>query len=305
LRGLLHELRPALVHLNDSVLLASAIMAHKAGVPVIWHLRSSLANDGRDRRSRWIQRTMDRCGVAAIAIDEDVASSFSFLRMPVHLIHNPVLVESGEPLALQIPTDRTRVGYVGYLRRQKGWPELLEALRLLLDEGVAVHGVFVGGAIRKATAFRGWRGRLLKAAGVPDEQSAFEERVHDLRLTENISLLPFMPHVGGLYRSLDIVVFPNQGAGLGRPVLEAAAYGLPAIAGGSRAGGGVLVPGETGLLLHERDSASFAAAIGSLARDPSLRRQFGAAAALHAGAWRPERSARDVETVYERALRPG
>jgi glycosyltransferase involved in cell wall biosynthesis len=299
LRRLLRELHPALVHLNDSVLLASGAVAHGAGVPVVWHLRSSLASGGRDARSRWIARRIDSWGDAAIAIDGDVAASFP-LRVPMHVIPNPVVIDEAQPLDLHIPAGRVRIGYVGYLRRQKGWPQFLDALRMLVDEGVPVHGVVVGGAIRPSSAFRGWRGRVLEAIGVPDEERAFDRRIAELDLGDHVTSVPFTLSLGPVYRALDVVVFPNQGAGLGRPVLEAAAYGLPAVASGSPDGGGVLEPDRSGLLLRDGTAAELATALRLLCSDPALRSRLGSTAQARILTLREV--AHRVETVYAGAI---
>src|SRR5205823_4643946 len=119
-----------LVHLNDSPLLAAAWVAHRHGAKVVWHLRSALAGDGRDRRSRAIASLMERWGDAAIAIDRDVAARFP-IRLPLTIVHNSV---SPPPAAangvsrkgsLGLPEDRVAVGFAGFVRRQKGWPELV------------------------------------------------------------------------------------------------------------------------------------------------------------------------------------
>lgn len=298
LRRLLRELEPSLVHLNDSVLVASGLVAHRAGVPVVWHLRSSLAHAGHDRRSRWICRTIDRTGIAAIAIDSDVARTFA-LHIPLEVVPNPVVDSDAAPADLGLPPGRVAVGYVGYLRSQKGWREFLEALRLLLDQGVPVHGVVVGGGVRPHAAFRGARGRVLEALGVPDEEGAFERELDRLRLREHVTHLPFTGAIDAVYAALDIVVFPNQGAGLGRPVLEAAAHGLPVVASGSPDGGGVLVPGETGVLLEHGDASSITAALAELAHDEPRRLRLGAAARAHVlRVASPSRATNAVERIW-------
>ena len=119
-----------------------------------------------------------------------------------------------------------------------------------------MHAVVVGGGVRPPEAFRGVRGRLLRRLGVPDEERDLRARVAELGLTDRFSFLPFTTDPGPVYRALDIVVFPNQGAGLGRPVLEAAAYGKPVVASGSPDGAGILVPDRTGLLLHEASAGA-------------------------------------------------
>ena len=105
LGGLLDSLRPEIVHLNDSVLLASGRLAHRRGAKVVWHLRSSLAHGGRDRRSRWIARRLDEWGDAAIAIDADVARTFP-LRLPIEIVPNPVVAEPGAAADLDVPEGR-------------------------------------------------------------------------------------------------------------------------------------------------------------------------------------------------------
>ena len=163
-----------------------------------------------------------------------------------------------------MPESRVTVGYFGYLRRQKGWPELVEAMRILVDAGAPVHAVVVGGGVRPPEAFRGVHGRLLRRLRIPDEERDLRARVAELGLTDRFSFLPFTTDPGPVYRALDIVVFPNQGAGLGRPVLEAAAYGKPVVASGSPDGAGTPRPDRTGLLLHEASAEHLAAAVATL-----------------------------------------
>ena len=298
LRRLLRDLDPAIVHLNDSVLLASGFLAHRHRAKVVWHLRSSLANGGRDRRSRLVARALDAWGDAAIAIDEDVARTFP-VRLPVEIVPNSVVAEDGEPAVLPVPSGRVTIGYFGYLRRQKGWPQLVEAMRILVDKGAPVHAVVVGGGVRSPEAFAGSRGRLLKRLGIPDEERDLRARIEELDLADRFSFLPFTTSPGPVFRALDLVVFPNQGAGLGRPVLEAAAYGKPVVASGSPDGAGQIVDGGTGFLLPRGTPEALAEAIGRLARDPELRGELGERGADLAARFSPSVTAQSVEATYE------
>src|SRR5204862_904235 len=127
------------------------------------------------------------------------------------------------------------------------------------------------------------RGRALAATNLlTDEESAIKDLVADKRLERHFSFLPFTAQTGEIYAALDIVTFPNQGVGLGRPVLEAAMYGKPVVASGSADGAGVLLPGTTGLLLDDPTPERIAAALRLLVDDGDLRRRLGEAAAGHA-----------------------
>src|SRR5438128_2277777 len=307
LQRLMREHRFPLVHLNDSPLIAAAWIAHRHGAKVVWHLRSALAGEGRDRRSRAIAGLMERWGDAAIAIDRDVAARFP-IRLPLTIVHNsvsPAVPPNGDNRAsLGLPQDRVAVGFAGFVRRQKGWPELVSAAELLVDQDAPAHFVIMGGGVRPPEYFRTVRGRALAAANLlTDEESAIKELVSEKGLDERFSFLPFTAETGEIYSALDIVTFPNQGVGLGRPVLEAAMYGKPVVASGSDSGAGVMVPGKTGLLLDDASPRESAAALRLRIDDPELRRSRGAAAAEHARArFDPRINARAVEAVYDALL---
>jgi glycosyltransferase involved in cell wall biosynthesis len=308
LERLMRRHRFSLVHLNDSPLLPAARVAHANGAKVVWHLRSALAGEGRDRRSRAIAALMERWGDAAIAIDSDVAARFP-LGLPITIVYNSV----SEPVstngadrrqALGLPEDRVAIGFAGFVRRQKGWPELVEAAEILVDDDVPAHFVIMGGGVRPPEYFRTVRGRALAATNLlTDEESAIKELVAAKGLQRHFSFLPFTAQTGEIYAALDIVTFPNQGVGLGRPVLEAAMYGKPVVASGSRDGAGVLVPGKTGLLLDDAGPRGIASALRFLVEDPEERTRLGEAAAEHARArFDPRRNARAVEGVYDSLL---
>ena len=300
-----------LVHLNDSPLLPAARVAHRNGAKVVWHLRSALAGEGRDHRSRAIATLMERWGDAAIAIDSDVAARFP-IDLPVTIVHNsvspPVSANGGDGrLALGLPEDRVAIGFAGFVRRQKGWPELVEAAEILVADGVPAHFVIMGGGVRPPEYFRTLRGRALAATNLlTDEESAIKELVAAKGLERDFSFLPFTAQTGEIYSALDIVTFPNQGVGLGRPVLEAAMYGKPVVASGSRDGAGVLLPGRTGLLLDDSSPQGIAAALRLLVADPELRRRLGEAGVEHARErFDPAANARKVEAVYDELLTGG
>src|ERR687884_114883 len=230
------------------------------------------------------------------------------IRLPLTIVHNsvsPAASPNGDNRAsLGLPEDRVAVGFAGFVRRQKGWPELVSAAELLVEQDAPAHFVIMGGGVRPPEYFRTVRGRALAAANLlTDEESAIKELVAGKGLREHFSFLPFTAETGEIYSALDVVTFPNQGVGLGRPVLEAATYGKPVVASGSADGAGVLLPGKTGLLLDDASPPNIAAALRLLIEDPELRARLGEAAADHARArFDPARNARAVESVYDSLL---
>ena len=119
-----------------------------------------------------------------------------------------------------------------------------------------------------------------------------------------VRFIPFTPDTAELYRASDVVVAPSQGPELGRPVIEAAASGVPVVAAGSATGSGVVFPGETGVLVEGWDVEELAAAVEALLRDPERRGRMGADAREYAKlAFDPARNAREVEAIYASILR--
>jgi glycosyltransferase involved in cell wall biosynthesis len=308
LRRTLRFLRPALVHVNDSPALPAARIARAAGIPVILHLRSALPERGGALRSHAIRRAVRTFANATIAINEDVAASFA---VGSTVVPNGVDLDrfrpgSGESTRreLGLPGDRAVVSSFGFLYPSKGFRELLGAASLLRSRGLDATYLLVGGGVRPREWFASPAGRMLRLAGVAhDHEAEARADIGRLGLDDAVRIVPYRRDVAELYRASDIVVAPSQGPELGRSVVEAAATGLPVVATGSSTGGGIVVPGRTGLLA-DAGADGIADAVGLLLADPERRRELGRAAREHAEArFDPAANARAIELVYTQLLR--
>lgn len=147
----------------------------------------------------------------------------------------------------------TRLLFVGRLVSVKGLVYLLEAVRLLLHDGVPVRLILVGtGPCRKA---------LIALVAKHALSSAVE-------FTGEVS---FGPNLLALYREADIFVLPSLSEGTPRVLWEAMAAGLPIVA--TRVGGvpEIIQHGETGLLVSPRSAQQLAASIRRMIEDEELR----------------------------------
>ena len=86
----------------------------------------------------------------------------------------------------------------------------------------------------------------------------------------------------GYYGAADMLVWPACREAYGVVLLEAAAAGLPVIAGDSGGVSDIVRDGETGMLTPEGDIEAFAAAVSALLRAPGRRARLGANAAAMA-----------------------
>jgi phosphatidylinositol alpha-1,6-mannosyltransferase len=162
-----------------------------------------------------------------------------------------------------LPADRPLVLGLSRLVPRKGFDVLLEAVARLDDSVV----VAIGGAGRDRTRLQGLAARLGLA-----ERAFFLGRIPDDALPE-------------VYGSADVfaMLCRDRWAGLeaegfGIVFLEAAACGVPAVAGRSGGAHEAVVDGSTGYVVEPRDVVGVAAAIERLLADDARRAAMGAAA---------------------------
>ncbi|MGH2999351.1 MAG: glycosyltransferase family 4 protein, partial [Gaiellaceae bacterium] len=173
LRGLSRTLRAAdfaLVHLNDSPPVAAGWVARRAGLPVVWHLRSALPETEGPRRSRALRTAIARLSSRSLAINDDVAASFA---LDSAVMLNAVDLDRfhpGDPVRarteLDLPPDRPVVSTFGFLYPSKGVHVFLEAAAAVRARGLDATYLLVGGGVRDRAFFASTRGRLLRLAGL-------------------------------------------------------------------------------------------------------------------------------------------
>jgi glycosyltransferase involved in cell wall biosynthesis len=298
----------ALVHLNDSPLVAAAWLARRADVPVVWHLRSALPENEGPIRSRLLRAAIKHLSSETISINRDVGRSFG---VSGAVVANPVDLKRFAPAdiaeaksRLGLDPDRPVVAFFGFLYASKGYREFLQAAGLVRRRGVDATYIVVGGAVRSAAYFKTSTGRALERLGIAqDFETDARELVQRLRLEESVQFLPFTTETASLYQASDVVVAPSRGPELARPILEASACGCAVIASGSLSGAGLLLPGETGFIVPRRSPDALAATLERLLTDSELRRCLGVAARAHAEElFDAEKAAARTFAVYDRLL---
>jgi glycosyltransferase involved in cell wall biosynthesis len=146
---------------------------------------------------------------------------------------------------------------VANLRANKDYPNMLQAARRLVDDGVPVTFLAVG------------QGPLER------ELAAMKD---DLALGDRFRFLGYQADPIGVLAAGDVFCLSSQYEGLPIALLEALAIGLPVV---STAVGGVptvITDGVEGHLVRSGDSAALADAIAELA-DPDVRRRLAVVAA--------------------------
>jgi len=172
------------------------------------------------------------------------------------------------------PQGRVIIMFAGRFCEQKGLLYALEAVRELWSE-------------RHDFEFR-----LIGDEQLTDGRYAARvyDYIRDHRLQDCVRLLGFLSHADYLreMRHADIFLHPSivdaDGAGEGgapTTILEAQALGLPVISTAHCDIPNVTVPGESALLVRERDSHALADALRRLVDDPDRREAMGRAGRRH------------------------
>lgn len=178
------------------------------------------------------------------------------------------------------------VGTVAHLTRQKGYPVLLEAARLVIDEGLPVRFI---------------------AAGRGPEEAAIRGIHERLALGDRFRLMGFRPDAIRLMSAFDLFVLASWYEGLPVTVMEALTLGVPVVA--TEVGGTpeLVTSGVEGLLVPPGRPDEVAAAIVTLAGAPDLRRGMSEAAVRRASTFDIQAATGKVEAIYRSVVtsRPG
>jgi len=183
----------------------------------------------------------------------------------------------------RLPDDALLVGFFGFLNASKGVKTLLNALAHLVEAGMPVYLVFIGGRTGSSD---------ITNLTYADEIDAL---IAALGLQERVLRTGFTTptEVSAALLAADICVLPyRDGASLRRGTLHAClAHGLPIITTTPRAPIPALQDGENLLLVPPQDPAALAEAILRLWHEPDLRLHLGQQAAALAAEFSWERIA--------------
>ena len=171
---------------------------------------------------------------------------------------------------------------VANLRREKDYPNLLEAARLALQENDRLVLLAVG------------QGPLA------DEIEALHRR---LQLGDRVRLLGYRTDVADLLAAADIFILGSAYEGLPVSIMEAMAQGLPVVA---TAVGGVpeaVTEGMTGRLVPPRDPQALAQALNELASDSDARLTMSIAARARALGFDIRTAVGEEERAYSQLAR--
>lgn len=268
LRALIRRLRPDVVcsvmdHANVAAVVACA---GRGGPALVASLQDSvrlrLEIDGRnDLRARLLLASIPLVYPRAdhiVALSEGVRRDLLQLVPGVEsrssVIHNAGLDGSGGEAGPPVPRpDGPVLVASGRLTKQKGFPYLLEALRILRQRTPATLWLLGDGELR----------------------AELEAQAAALGIADAVRFLGFQADPHAFVRAADVFVLSSVLESFGNVIVEAMAVGTPVVATDCRYGPGEIIhDGQDGLLVPPRDPAAIAAAVQRLLDDDALRQRI-------------------------------
>lgn len=264
-----------LIHANEITLLPLACVAKRIfRCPLVVHVRSLQHAAGTGLRSRMVAYLLRRHADAVVAIDHTVANSL-VPDLPLTVIHNGLQLDAQAGIsAPRDATHRPTAAMLGVLARMKGVYEFLEAARILVHErGVDARFLIAG---ENARAVTGIKAAVLRWLGFSEDvQAELHRRVGDYGLRQHVLMPGFVEDVRTVYPSIDVLCFPSHLDAAGRPVFEAAWYGIPSIVAVRNPVPDAIVDGVTGIAIARPDPVLLADAMQRLLTDAPYRATLG------------------------------
>jgi glycosyltransferase involved in cell wall biosynthesis len=297
-----------LIHVNEITEVLPMLLARWLfKVPVVVHVRSVARRDTDSSRCRWINGVLRNKVNAVVAIDESVRASLP-ADLSVDVIHNSFTPKyAANPdqeffsQLSRLDGSSLKVGFVGNLLLAKGLFDLLDAAKIVCDQGHNVEFLIVGDVARKDKGVKAW---ILNKLGLAqDIKSELLNKIRQYGLSDKFHLLGATHDIQRAYEHFDVLCFPSHFDAPGRPIFEAAFSGVPSIAAINQPKPDTLIDRRTGLAVPPKNPEKLAEAILYFVSNPEETKRMGEnAKALAKENFTPSTNAEKLLMIYRRVL---
>ena len=297
---LVDRLKPDLVHLNSMPLSAPASALTENSVPFVWHVREPPPDQGL--RTRIIRSLMIKAPSLVFITDHDRQLWVGNAKGAVLPNAVPDAWFEGHGERPKAPGDAVRFAYLGGLGTDAKGPKILVKALRLLAESVPGWECVMPGSLKGGSDLP--EQNCLDSSQLIDRRNWLE--LEFLNLAPAVRLMPPAHDILSIMRTVDFVVFPAVRAHFPRPVIEAAALGLPAV--GTDVGGvrESILHRVTGILCAPRNPKSLAAALAEMIRDTDFRKAAGERAYSRAKAINTlSAQQKALAHIYQQVLKKG
>ena len=212
--------------------------------------RHNLLPNKNDYYHLWLQKQADAFICVSKAVYElQLATIAPKYKDKVKLVYSGIDTERFPKMSIQKHNDVFIVGYAGRLVENKGVFVLLDACKVLHDEGMKLKVILVG------TAEKGF-----------DEQLNY--KIHENNMETYVEVLSFQQNLNVFYRSLDVFVLPSiVREAFGLVLCEAMYCEIPVISTDSGAQREIIKDGMNGFIIPSNDIEKLSSTIKNIAEN--------------------------------------
>jgi glycosyltransferase involved in cell wall biosynthesis len=294
-------LKPDIVHLNTSSLIAWAFIAHRLKIPVVWHVREPLANGYFGIRKKIITWCINRYATKIIPIS--LSDGAPWIEHPkTTVLYNPVDVEKFHPAItatamqeeLQLTAEKKIILFVGGISREKGTDIIIAAFNRLAKVDKNCILIIAGYNRSESTSFR----RFF----MPSFYYSHWINTNSKKISDRIIFTGPTNKIPELMALSDVVVFPATIGHFARPVIEAACMAKPVIASALPPLDEIVIDKNTGFLVPPFDTQKWVRALHSLLNNKYLAHKMGENAYKESKKYQSDLYAKRIEHVYQNIL---
>lgn len=294
------RIKPDLVHLNTSSLVAWARVAKKYNIPVVWHIREPLASGYCGLRKTFITQNVSRYANTIVAISKNDALPWH-TSPKTHVLANivgPTFFNQNttSDYAFLNNDPRPKVLFLGGMSQEKGTLSLLKICAHLKNH-INFLLIIAGYWDTKQTGAYSFRNLL------PSEQ--FKKQVSTLAdfLADNIHITGPVKNVAGLMQISNVIVFPATVGHFARPIIEAGYMQKPVVASNLPPLDELVINGKTGFLINPTDIAGWSEKILLLLSNTTLAKHMGKTAYdFCSNSFNQKNYAASIEKIYSDLL---
>lgn len=266
------------IHVNELTELLPILLSKlffKA--PIVVHCRSLYRNNPSSIRNKIIKLIIKKCVSTLIAIDQNVFDTIPKV-IDIKIINNsytPINISHQE--IKKSNSNSLRVGYAGSLSRMKGIYQLIECFKLLKHDDVSL---IVAGDVPKkynpTVEFFLGKIKLINQKSLQD----FKSIVFKYGIENKVTFLGHVDDISVFYNQIDVLCFPSYLDTPGRPVIEAAYFGIPSIVTVGNPQNDTLINNKTGIAISNNNPNLLYSTIMDLIKDENSLKKMGEEAKL-------------------------
>ena len=266
----LQKIKPDIVHLNTSTLVAWGKVAHNMGIPVVWHIREPLADGYLGLRKYFIKKCVEKYATLILPICKNDSIPWKN-NFKTHIVYNAVdkkIFSRKNNLDYGFnKSGFSKILFLGGLSKVKGTLVILKAFEKLLMSGVDSE-LLIAGYFDKTLSKPYQLSYYLPT-------QIYKRKVMKILNRTKVVLLGAIKNVPAMMEASDVIVFPATEGHFARPVIEAGFMSKPVIASDFPPLNELIINGKTGFLIDPNNTNEWARKLETIIINSELRSELG------------------------------